>query len=648
VHAVRFVGNEQLISAGRDGVVRIWKLGARDASQVAELRDHRGWVLSLAVDKAGRFLASGGVDRMVRIWDLHSRQGSTPSTRKLVRTIGPDRSWVTALAFSADRKKLASTAGSGLTLWDVSSGKRLLRRRQHQRGLRALAIHKDTIATAGRDKTILLWRLPSLQIVGKLEGHRDAIFGLAFEPNGRRLVSAGRDGVRHWRMGVAQHGARLFGHRGVVERVAYGPMGRLLASGATDRTIRIWDARSGRQLEVLRGSKGAVRDVGFSPDGKLLVSASQSPTVPIWRLSDGQIVRELRGHRSGVRGAAFSPDGKWVATASSDRTARLWDVQSGAQLAVLSGHTHAIFGLAFHPSGKWLATASDDRSVRLWRLPSGTLERTFSGHRHRVVSVDFSPDGKTLASGDMRGDVRIWNIKSGAGRLLIHFAARVYWLAYAPTGRTLGVPLANGRAALVDLAQPARITWLRGHRRDVNAVRFSPDGRFAVTASDDRTIRRFRTADGAPTWKTPAKFGAKKRADVARRSGTSQKLAALESTFEQQPASRITQRLSGARDTLVAGFENGELGLWDVRSGRRLYRARLHGSVRHLLMRRGTLHAASELGDQLTLDLSVLERDYCELLRRIWQNVPLSWQDGHPLPTPTPRTHRCSRPPHPR
>ena len=78
----------------------------------------------------------------------------------------------------------------------------------------------------------------------------------------------------------------------------------------------------------------------FSPDGKRIVTASEDKTARLWDAETGkQIGAPLVGHEDGVTSAAFSPDGKRIVTASADKTARLWDAETGKQIgAPLVGH----------------------------------------------------------------------------------------------------------------------------------------------------------------------------------------------------------------------------------------------------------------------------------------------------------------------
>ena len=115
-------------------------------------------------------------------------------------------------------------------------------------------------------------------------------------------------------------------------------------------------------------------------------------------------------------------------------------------------------------------------------------------------------------------------------------------------------------------------------------------------------------------------------------------------SFEQVPASAPQRILVGPRGTLIIGYANGLVGIWDRREGTLLAARRVHGPIMHLLLAGQRLYAATDLGDHFVWDLTHYARDYCELMGEVWRGVPVSWEEGRPIARTKPETHRCLQP----
>jgi len=105
----------------------------------------------------------------------------------------------------------------------------------------------------------------------------------------------------------------------------------------------------------------------------------------------------------------------------------------------------------------------------------------------------------------------------------------------------------------------------------------------------------------------------------------------------------VLRILPGPAGTVALGYANGVVGLWSLANGQRIEHGRIHGPVIHLVMQGPRLLAATGLGDHLGWSFPDLEAPYCEVLRRVWKDVPIRWEGGLPVLREPPRDHRCSR-----
>jgi len=103
--------------------------------------------------------------------------------------------------------------------------------------------------------------------------------------------------------------------------------------------------------------------VAVSPDGRTIVSGSDDRTVKVWEAESGRLLRSLEGHKLSVNAVAVSPDGRTIVSGSDDRTIRAWDLASG-ESRMLFWNDAAIFSLALSGDGQLLACG--DKSGRVW------------------------------------------------------------------------------------------------------------------------------------------------------------------------------------------------------------------------------------------------------------------------------------------
>jgi eukaryotic-like serine/threonine-protein kinase len=252
---------------------------------------------------------------------------------------------------------------------------------------------------------------PDYSLVKTLAGHSDTIWAVALSADGQTLASGSEDRtIKLWNPKTGRIKKSFLGHTDTIRAIALSLDGHLLVSGSSDRTIKLWNLKTEKLIRTLEGHQDTVWSVAISSSRVYLASASSDRTIKIWNIHTKQLLHTLKGHSDWVFSVAFSPDGQTLASASKDGTIKLWDVKTGRELHTFTGHKDVVRAVTFDPLGRYLASASWDGTVKIWDVQSKKELQTISSYGDRLTSVIFNPDG-TLASGSINGTVKLWDWK---------------------------------------------------------------------------------------------------------------------------------------------------------------------------------------------------------------------------------------------
>lgn len=310
----------------------------------------------------------------------------------------------------------------------------------------------QTVACGTENCEIKLFSTSTAKFLRKLHGHSDKINSLVFI-DAKTLCSTSSDGYACvWN---AEEGFRIkvlnkHNSHVVSDCCAVEKSGKNLVTVGWDCTAKIWNPFEGTVVGELKHPR-PVNCIVSHPDGGQIVTGCWDSCIRIFNFFDRARKAVLRGHQTSIRSISFSSNAVYIASSSIDGDVKLWSSRNGAQIATLRGHSMPVNSVCFSPRNQFLITGSSDRSVKIWPGSVGRMIKKIEQTNEPITSVCFEQQkGMLVAVGTHSGEIRIYEIYGGVMKFKI-----------------------------------------KAHKAVVRRLKFSPDGKYLVSGSEDSLTKVF-------------------------------------------------------------------------------------------------------------------------------------------------------------
>ncbi len=425
--------------------------------------------------------------------------------------------------------------------------------------------------------TIALFFLPFIAFSQSLEtiiqkGHELAVVAVAVSADSNYVATASKDkSAKLWEMSTGREVRSFLGHEATVTSVEFSQDGKFLLTGSNDKTIRLWEVSTGREVFSL-ATEEYITDIAIDPKMKYFVVAGYDRTdsATVYDFASKKVLAKIptsadQGSGSGVD-IAISPDGRWVAFGEDNRVANVYQSSDWKNIHTFTYEEGTCGGCGtrtvFSPDNKILYQISENGPLRKYDLATYKLIKTYEEKVEDVTGIALSADGKILARATEK-EVQVWD--EASGRVVATLPAEdgeFHEITFSRDGKKLLVPCDNNTTIIWDFVKNKKEEPLTGflNQRDRGGLNYDPN--FYWESNIARYVR-FKNSvlisrDGKTLIK--GKFGTKvKRWDIATGKTVME--------YVGHKKAVLCYDLSRDGRRLLTGGGDGKIMLWDVETG---------------------------------------------------------------------------------
>lgn len=320
------------------------------------------------------------------------------------------------------------------------------------------------------------------------------IESLEYSPDASQIVTGLNNGeIVIWEVATGNEIIRWQAHTNLVTSVAFHPNGTQIVSGSagTTNNLKVWWSETGEEIANIPYHRNRVTSVTYTPDGSFFISGSLDKSYVVWR-SDSLEIAHFAQRDIDIETIDVTTDidKEWKVAIADEDTISVID----SSWSEVTRITPADFGLStritsmrIRSDGTLLIAGFANGEIGLWNTNNGTLVQTFPSADSRANAVDFLPRDNKIIAGFDDGTMRIWDITTSRQTDVFNLGDSIRDLAVNSSKVRMAVSL-EGQMRIWDIQGSAEVQRFNGHKGQVSAVAYHPDGEQILSGSFDTTL----------------------------------------------------------------------------------------------------------------------------------------------------------------
>lgn len=282
----------------------------------------------------------------------------------------------------------------------------------------------------------------------------------------------------------------MVGHGGMIRSVSVSSDGGLVLTGSFDYTARLWRFDEQSALLSLDAHDGPVNAAVLTRNGQTAVTAGADGKVIIWSLDTGMPRRIISAHGGRAMALSLIGNDEFILSGGWDGRLVLWNSKSGKPIREINAGT-PLLSVGHAADGGMLLAGGRDGSIFVFRGSDGERLAKITAHGFGLTQMITAPSGDKLLTIGLDNMARVWSLPTLA--LVTEFlpdpAIKPVSAAFSNDGRSMLIAYVDGTVLHLDTGNGQLIRALPKGKGPIWAVAFTPDGRFALTAGSEETVK---------------------------------------------------------------------------------------------------------------------------------------------------------------